>query len=126
MNGNGYDYYGDEYSGFVSEPMATPSPAPSSTSGGFLQTLTQTFEKFTSRPTTPADGVESAIYNAIYSFGAGKADVARSQLADAFLASRSGSAFATEVENKRMAQLAPMFIIGAVLLFGIAFALGRR
>jgi len=130
MNGNGYEYYGDEYTPLASEPpiYSTPgiNPEAGGSTGGFLGSLQQVFQRFTSRPVSPEDGVSGQIYNAIYAFGAGKMDLARETAAKALLASRTGSQFANTVENERIKQLAPMFILGAVILFGLAFFMGRR
>ena len=128
-NGNGYEYYGDEY---TSQPIASvPAPEYSTggivpSGGGILQSLQSVFEKFTSRPASTADGIGGQLYNAIYAFGAGKLDLARETAARALLASKTGASFVGVVEQERIKQLLPMFIVGAVVLFGIAFAIGRR
>ena len=132
MNGDdtgfAYDYSYDapiipetSTGGIIPTPQTTASDG-----GGILGTLSGVLDRFTTRPSSTEQGIGGALYNAIYAFGAGKLDQAREQAAKALLASRTGQRFTSTVERERLKQLAPMIILGVVVLFGVAFALGRR
>lgn len=127
---NGDDYYGaEDFSGggfTASAPTESTGGIIATQSPGFIEGLQNVFARFTSRPTDTSSGVSGQLYNAIYAFGAGKLDAARESAARALLASRTGQQFVGAVERERIKQLAPMFILGAVLIFGFAYFMGRR
>jgi len=115
---------GDDF-GLVQEP-----PVASSTFGDFIGAAQEKFsaitERFRTAPTSPESSVGGSIFQALYSFGAGRVDLAREQAAKALLASKTGSRFVGEVEKQRLQKMMPLIIGGVVVLLIAGFAFGRR
>jgi len=94
---------------------------------GAAQTkISEITQRFTSAPSSPQSSIGGSIFNAIYSYGAGRVDLAREQAAKALLASKTGSRFVGEVERQRLLQMMPLIIGGVIVLLIAGFAFGRR
>jgi hypothetical protein len=115
---------GEDFS-LVQEP-----PVTSNIFGDFVGAAQTKFseitEKFRTAPTSPESSVGGSIFQALYSYGAGRVDLARQQAATALLGSKTGQRFVGEVERQRMQQWMPLIIGGVIVLLVAGFAFGRR
>ena len=110
--------------------VSEPAPASGNIFSDFLgaaQTkIGEITSRYTSLPTDTQSSVGGSIFEAVYQYGKGRADLARERAATALLASRTGQRFISEVEQQRLQQWLPMIVIGVIVIFLGAFLLGRR
>jgi hypothetical protein len=82
--------------------------------------------RYETLPTSPTDSVGSSIFNALYSYGAGYAERARTQLGAAILKTGAGQNLAAEVERQRLQQMLPWIIGAIILVLGAGFLVAKR
>jgi len=110
----------------VSEPSATGGNVFSDFFGAAQTKIGEITSRYTTLPTNTQSSVGGSIFEALYQYGKGRADLARERAATALLASRTGQRFIGEVEQQRLQQWMPMIVIGVIAIFLGAFLLGRR
>ena len=74
----------------------------------------------------PQSSLGGAIFEAIYQFGAGKAEQARDTLTGQFLKTGEGQRLQQSATRQTIAQYAPLFIGFLIVLFLMGFTVGRK
>lgn len=132
MNGNGYDdteVYGafdDIYSSGVKDYGAYNDAQGGSIFSDFLgqarEKLSQVISRPDARPGNTTDSIGGAMFEAIYQYGKGKAELA---LQSAITKSKTGQAAIKNIEMERLWSYMPYLIGAGVLLFIIGMFIRR-
>lgn len=109
---------GDEFTGpSAADEIAEQSVVPE------RNVISDLIEKFTSRPTETGQGVGSFLYEAIYQFGRGRAELAFENI---IRKSKAGRAAISNIERERRAAMIPWLIGGGFLLVFVVLLVARR
>jgi hypothetical protein len=74
----------------------------------------------------PQSSLGGALFEAIYQFGAGKAEQARDSLTSQFLKTGEGQRLQQSATRQTIAQYAPLLVGFLIVLFLMGFTVGRK
>lgn len=83
--------------------------------------ITALTDRYNSIPNDTSNTIGSSIFNALYSYGAGRLDKAREQIVAGALATPQGKAIQAEATQQTLAKYGPMIALGAIAFLGLVF-----